>query len=106
MENDTIIISNENENTAKKICKVCGQLLSVDNFKHHAISKDGYTNICKSCFNKNRTKQFNNKNILGITDPSHTSELSKFSPRELIDELKRRGYSGTLKYTQIHTINI
>ena len=106
MENDATIVLNENENITKKVCKVCGQLLSIDNFKHHARSKDGYKNICNSCFNKNRTKQFNNKNILGITDPSHISELSKFTPQELIDELKRRGYNGTLKYTQIHIINV
>lgn len=31
-------------------------------------------------------------------------ELAKFSPRELIAELKARGYTGELKYTQ--TINI
>lgn len=28
------------------------------------------------------------------------SELAKFSPRELIAELKARGYTGELKYTQ------
>lgn len=27
-------------------------------------------------------------------------ELAKFSPRELIAELKARGYTGELKYTQ------
>ncbi len=28
------------------------------------------------------------------------SELARFSPRELITELKARGYTGELKYTQ------
>ena len=31
-------------------------------------------------------------------------ELARFTPRQLIDDLKARGYSGQLKYT--HTINL
>lgn len=31
-------------------------------------------------------------------------ELAKFQPRELIAELKARGYSGELRYTQVFTV--
>ena len=32
--------------------------------------------------------------------------LSDFSPRELMLELKRRGYEGKLVYTETHTIDL
>jgi hypothetical protein len=32
--------------------------------------------------------------------------LADFSPRELMAELKRRGYEGKLVYTETHTIDL
>ena len=42
-------------------------------------------------------KQRGRKNLKKIYS---NPELAKFSPRELIAELKARGYTGELKYTQ------
>lgn len=54
---------------------------------------------CKECGNvyarnRKKTPGGNLKKI--YSNP----ELAKFSPRELIAELKARGYTGELKYTQ------
>jgi exosome complex RNA-binding protein Csl4 len=32
--------------------------------------------------------------------------LSEFTPRELMEELKRRGYDGELVYTEVKRINL
>jgi tRNA(Ile)-lysidine synthase TilS/MesJ len=42
-------------------------------------------------------KQYGGGNLKKIYS---NPELAKFSPRELIAELKARGYTGELKYTQ------
>ena len=36
----------------------------------------------------------------GIEEIYSNPELARFSPRELIAELKARGYTGELKFTQ------
>lgn len=80
------------EKLTKKVCKVCGKELSLYEFKHHARSKDGYTNTCRNCTNK----KLHDGNPL----------LSQFTPRELIEELRVRGYRGTLTYTHIVKVKI
>lgn len=74
-----------------KVCTCCGNELPVTAFNKHGRSKDGYEAICRAC--KAKMKDGN-------------SELSKFTPRELIEELRVRGYHGTLEYVQKHTINV
>jgi hypothetical protein len=32
--------------------------------------------------------------------------LEQYTPRELIEELSRRGYKGKLQYTQVHVIDL
>lgn len=32
--------------------------------------------------------------------------LSKFTPRQLMEELKRRGYTGKLQYVEVKTIDL
>ncbi len=72
-----------------KVCKCCGERLPIECFPKHGKSKDGYSNICKAC--KAKTGSGNPK-------------LAEFSPRELIEELRIRGYRGTLEYVQRHEI--
>lgn len=74
-----------------KVCKSCKRELPLNTFAHRSNSKDGYSNVCKEC--KTKFKGGN-------------SELAKFTPRELMDELKVRGYKGELKYVTVHTIVI
>lgn len=74
-----------------KVCRCCGERLPIDAFARHGNSKDGYSNICKAC-----------KAKTGNGNPA----LAGFSPRELIEELRIRGYRGTLEYVQRHEITL
>lgn len=74
-----------------KVCACCGNELPIEAFNKHGRSKDGYEAICRAC--KTKIKGSN-------------PELLKFTPRELMDELRARGYHGQLEYVQRHTINL
>lgn len=43
-----------------------------------------------------------NENILR----AKKMRLSEFTPRELMEELVRRGYKGKLSYTEVHEIDL
>lgn len=74
-----------------KVCKVCGQELPLSEFRKSRLVPNGIA-TCKKCVNAKikKTKLF--KETTGSTN----SELAKFTPRELIEELKSRGYKGKL----------
>lgn len=80
-----------------KTCTVCGKTLPITDFYRKSSSPDGYYCACKEC----QTAQIK-KSRMTKDSKEKDSILSEFSPKELIDELKSRGYYGELKYT--HTI--
>lgn len=82
------------ENTAK-LCKTCGKLLTLDNFRFVPRAADKHASVCKECASAARKSK-----IRGGGNP----ELAKFSARELIAELRVRGYKGTLEITQRLTV--
>lgn len=62
-------------------------------FSASSKSKDGHQYHCKACqAEANRTRNTR----MESTNPA----LASFQPRELIAELRARGYKGTLTYTQ------
>jgi hypothetical protein len=75
-----------------KICKVCGRELPLSAFKKHRLSKDGYTAYCKTCASHKREAKIDFASTMGGGNPA----LKDFTPRELIEELKARGYKGKL----------
>lgn len=79
-----------------KVCAKCGRTLPLESFRKHHLSKDGYSKICKACKANNINHDITNAN----------PKLAEFTPRELIDELKARGYYGTLTYVEKHIINV
>ena len=80
------------ENTQTKTCSKCGRTLPIENFY---VNKDGKPySYCKEC-----VKILNSARR--ITPPDSENPLSAFTPRQLMQELKRRGYTGKLYIQQV-----
>lgn len=76
-----------------KKCACCGQELPTTEFHVSNRHKDGLQSYCKSCI-KEKNKQYYKNSIGGGNEL-----LKDFTPRQLIEELKARGYKGKLYYT-------
>lgn len=78
-----------------KVCKVCGQELPLSEFRKSPFTTNGIA-TCNKCISDKikKTKLFNK------TRSNSNNELAKFTPRELIGELKSRGYKGKLYVTR------
>lgn len=72
----------------KKICKCCGKEFPITMFSKKGT---GYRNICISCEHG---------------DINASEKFKQFSSRELMEELRIRGFKGTLKYVKIEEYNI
>ena len=80
------------ENTQTKTCSKCGRTLPIENFYKN---KDGKPySYCKEC-----VKVLNSARK--ITPPDSENPLSAYTPRQLMQELKRRGYTGKLYIQQV-----
>lgn len=91
------------ENT--KVCSKCGRELPLSNFHRQSDSKDGYRYICKECMAA-YYKRHNKEKLEKIKQTTREELLQQLTPRDLVLELKRRGYKGQLTYTEIRNINI
>lgn len=89
----------------KKSCTCCGQVKTLDHFK---LTRWGTrVNVCTECAiqkardNKLRKKQ--EEETEKANEDAKKNErkkmLEQFTPRELMEELARRGYTGELTYT-------
>lgn len=79
--------------TITKYCPKCGRDLPTECFHKKSTSPDGLQNECKECKREANQKRYqkrkgNPKLIKVYSNP----ELAKFKPRELLAELKSRGY--------------
>ena len=92
------------------VCKKCGMELPIENFK---LTRWGTrAAVCNDCVTSARIasakriadekEQERQKQI----DERKLHRLSDFTPRELMEELARRGYEGKLTYTEVHEIDI
>ena len=69
-------------------CKCCGRILPLEEFNKRGV---GYRKTCKTCLRKETGASEKFKDVLS---------------RELIEELKARGYEGTLKKTVVEEIKL
>ena len=85
-----------------KRCSKCGRELPEEMFNKCAKAKDGLQSHCKDCKREEAKVRWERKSNNKIFEaPASTgTELSRFSARELIEELRLRGFSGTLTYSQ------
>lgn len=83
-----------------KRCECCGKVLPLDKFL--VSSKGNLFKICRDCTTAKKVASYKrNRNAKKQEEQERQTELSKFTPRELIAELRLRGYTGELKYTNV-----
>ena len=92
------VIATGNENCTK-VCPQCHRELPVTKFYASRSSADGLQSWCKEC-QKERSKDIYSRAKAERPIPTGEGGLSKFTPRQLMEELRRRGYTGTLRYVQ------
>ncbi len=85
-----------------KICRICGEEKPITDFSKNNQYKDGHDTRCKCCVNAIQKANYYARKITpkGGGNPA----LADFTPRELIEELRARGYKGTLEFTKTITL--
>lgn len=90
-----------------KVCECCGRELPLDQFIKRTF---GLARICKKCngerIREARERKNSAKNLEQELENAKQMRLHEFTPRELMEELASRGYTGKLTYTETHTIDI
>lgn len=80
-----------------KICKKCGQTKPIEEFSKDARLRDGYSIYCKDCKCDMSRKSYE-KIKLKREATATANALAAFTPREILAELKRRGYKWEKMY--------
>lgn len=91
----------------EKTCRGCGKTLPIEAFAPNVHAKDGHQNYCRECMAERIKKGHDEKvgslkksKIFSLPEPKPVNpDLAKFKARELIEELRNRGYRGTLEFT-------
>ena len=95
-------------NTNTKVCRDCGRELPLDSFSNSKKSRTGKQPICKECMSKRLSAAAANRERdkkAPCPEPKGVNpDLAKFMARELLEELRARGYRGTLEY--VYTITL
>ena len=95
-----------------KVCERCKRELELNKFKKTRWGT--YSKICTECVVERLRgtkweQQEKIKELQKRKDAERVqvhSKLAEFTPRQLIEELARRGYKGKLTYTEVHEIDI
>ena len=94
----------------EKVCKCCGRTLEIWKFK--ASRCGGRVNVCTECStkklreNKQKRIEEQKQKVEDVRAENRQLCLADFTPRELMEELKRRGYRGKLEYIETHVIDL
>lgn len=85
-----------------KVCKCCGRELLISSFKK---GRWGVVSVCNECDKQHRAEKRQQrideqkKKVEDVRAENRQLCLADFTPRELMEELARRGYTGELTYT-------
>lgn len=93
METMGNVTTMETTNVELRKCIKCGRELPLDQFYKDKRMIGGLKSVCKEC-----TNEYNRIRHIAKQEEKESTPLSKFTPRELIEELRRRGYKGKLQY--------
>lgn len=107
------------EEIKTKVCNKCGRELPIEKFSKGS-NKGGLQSRCKDCVSeymkeyaerrKAKRKERENAEFEKKYKIYTNKDLAKFTPRELMLELKARGYEGELLYKEVkiteHRINL
>ena len=85
-----------------KICAHCGNELPLSDFRK--TKWGGFTSTCNKCMTEKRVARMSDNKEKEKAD-ARNLRIQDFTPRELMVELKRRGYEFTMKYTETHIIS-
>ena len=95
----------ENEAIKMKVCSRCGSELPLSEFPKSPQCRGGHSGVCKKCKREQQTDYRRN-----LAEKARLYDerggLKDYTPRELMEELARRGYKGTLTYTETRTVDI
>ena len=80
-----------------KVCKVCGVELPISEFKKTPMKLNGVDTCNKCCARKSAEARLARR--IEKSAGGGKGELARFSARELIEELRTRGYRGKLSIT-------
>ena len=90
-----------------KVCKICGEEKPIEMFM---TNKLGTSCVCKDCMNKKKSeKRAKKKDIEALQHELlnvKNMRLADFESNELLYELKRRGYVGSLEFVKRVTVNL
>lgn len=107
-----------------KVCKKCGRELPISDFYTNSKAKDALATYCKECSNVLSVEYARKRRARKKAEAKENEriefekkykiytckELAPFTPRELMLELKARGYTGDLLYQEVkvteHRINL
>ena len=95
----------ENEAIKTKVCSRCSMELPLSEFPKSSQCRGGHSGVCKKCkVEQMRDYRRNLAKKAKLYD--ERGGLKDYTPRQLMEELARRGYKGTLTYTETRTVDI
>lgn len=93
-----------------KVCTRCGKELSLDSFFPVKKGGDKLRAMCKCCMQEYQREYSLKRKVVNKKTPTmgdnyrkvyNNPDLAVFTPKQLMDELRSRGYTGELKYVQV-----
>ena len=94
----------ENE-AIKKVCSRCGRELPLSEFPKNTTCRGGHSGVCKKCRGE-QMRDYRRNLVEKARLYDERGGLESYTPRQLMKELAKRGYEGTLTYTERKTIDI
>jgi hypothetical protein len=88
-----------------KRCRACGIEKPIEDFSPNKNAKDGRSHVCKSCLSQIKSRSHKHQTAT-LADGTRVVGLEAYTPRQLMLELKRRGYDGELNVVERKTIRL